>query len=54
MRLGVGSGSLEVPSHVRAEDARGFALSLGKLVLGGHVGDVLEIARRNVRNIPVR
>lgn len=48
------SDALEVPSHVRAEDAKGFALSLGRMVLGGGVGDVLEIARRNVRNLPVR
>jgi pyruvate dehydrogenase (quinone) len=48
------SDALEFPSHVRAEDAKGFALSLGKMVLGGGVGDVLEIARRNVRNLPVR
>ena len=46
--------ALEFPSHVRAEDAKGFALSLGKMVLGGGVGDVVEIARRNVRNLPVR
>jgi pyruvate dehydrogenase (quinone) len=41
-----------VPSHITAEEARGFALSLGKMVLGGGVGQVAELARRNVRNIP--
>lgn len=40
-----------VPSHVRLEDARGFAFSLGKMVLAGGVGDVVEIVRRNVRNL---
>jgi pyruvate dehydrogenase (quinone) len=44
--------ALEVPSHITAEEARGFALSLGKMVLGGGVGQVAELARRNVRNIP--
>jgi pyruvate dehydrogenase (quinone) len=43
------SGGLEVPSHVREEDARGFALALAAMV----VGEVLRIARLNVRDIPV-
>lgn len=42
----------EVPSHIPAEDAKGFALSLGKMVLDGGVGEVANIARLNVRNIP--
>jgi pyruvate dehydrogenase (quinone) len=45
--------ALEVPSHVTAAEARGFALSLGKIVLAGGVGRVLEMARLNVRNIPL-
>ena len=44
--------ALEVPSHITAEEARGFALSLGKVVLGGGVGRVAELARLNLRNIP--
>jgi pyruvate dehydrogenase (quinone) len=44
--------ALEVPSHIRAEDARGFALTVGKMVLTGGVGELLDIARLNVRNIP--
>jgi pyruvate dehydrogenase (quinone) len=44
--------ALEVPTHITAEEARGFALSLGKMVLGGGVGQVAELARLNVRNIP--
>jgi 8-oxo-dGTP pyrophosphatase MutT (NUDIX family) len=42
-----------MPSHVSEEDARGFALALGKLVPGGGVGEILNIARLNVRNVPV-
>jgi pyruvate dehydrogenase (quinone) len=42
----------EVPSHIPPEDAKGFALSLGKMVLDGGVGEVANIARLNVRNIP--
>jgi pyruvate dehydrogenase (quinone) len=44
--------ALEVPSHITAEEARGFALALGKMTLGGGVGRVAELARLNVRNIP--
>jgi pyruvate dehydrogenase (quinone) len=44
--------ALEVPTHVTEEEAKGFALSLGKMVLDGGVGKVAEIARLNLRNIP--
>ncbi|SHN47617.1 thiamine pyrophosphate-dependent enzyme [Cryptosporangium aurantiacum] len=44
--------ALEVPSHVTAAEARGFALSLGKTVLGGGIGAAVELARQNIRNIP--
>jgi pyruvate dehydrogenase (quinone) len=46
------SDALELPSHVSEEDARGFSLALGKMVLTGGVGEVLNVARLNVRNIP--
>ncbi|MGD0555952.1 MAG: hypothetical protein ABSA93_13320 [Streptosporangiaceae bacterium] len=44
--------ALEIPSHVTVAEARGFALSVGKMVLGGGVGQLAELARVNVRNIP--
>ncbi len=44
--------ALEVPSHLTLEEARGFALGLGKLVLSGGVGEVANLARLNLRNIP--
>jgi pyruvate dehydrogenase (quinone) len=44
--------ALEVPSHITAAQAKGFALALGKIVLGGGVGEVVNLARLNVRNIP--
>ncbi|TQS43462.1 thiamine pyrophosphate-dependent enzyme [Cryptosporangium phraense] len=44
--------ALEVPSHVTIAETRGFALSLGKTVLGGGVGEAIELARQNLRNIP--
>lgn len=44
--------ALEVPTHLTAAEARGFALSLGRTVLDGGVGRVVELARQNLRNIP--
>jgi len=44
--------ALEVPSHITVEEARGFALSLGKMVLSGGVGEIANLARLNLRNIP--
>ncbi|MGW4773035.1 thiamine pyrophosphate-dependent enzyme [Nocardia sp. NPDC004278] len=44
--------ALEVPSHLTVEEARGFALTLGKTVLSGGIGEVVEMARLNLRNIP--
>jgi pyruvate dehydrogenase (quinone) len=31
---------------------KGFALAIGRTVLGGEVGKVLALARANLRNIP--
>lgn len=44
--------ALEVPTHLTAEEAKGFALSLGKVALGGGVGELLNLARLNLRNVP--
>lgn len=44
--------ALEVPSHLTLAEAKGFALSMGKIVLGGGVGDVLRLVKTNLRNIP--
>jgi pyruvate dehydrogenase (quinone) len=44
--------ALEVPPHITAEEAQGFALSIGRVVLSGGVGSMLELARTNLRNIP--
>ena len=45
--------ALDMPRHVREEDARGFALALGKMVLTSGVGEVVNMARLNVRTIAV-
>ena len=44
--------ALEMPPHITAEEAKGFALSTGKTVLAGGVGSMLHVARSNLRNIP--
>jgi pyruvate dehydrogenase (quinone) len=44
--------ALEVPSHITVAEAKGFALSLGKVVLEGGIGEALHLARVNLRNIP--
>jgi pyruvate dehydrogenase (quinone) len=44
--------ALEIPPHVTREEAAGFALSAGRTVLAGGVGQMLHVARTNLRNIP--
>ncbi len=44
--------ALEVPTHITLQETKGFALALGKIVLGGGIGEVANVARLNVRNIP--
>ncbi|GAA4834819.1 hypothetical protein GCM10023201_23970 [Actinomycetospora corticicola] len=44
--------ALEVPTHVTPAEARGFALAVGRTVLSGGVGGLVEMARQNLRNIP--
>ncbi len=45
--------ALSMPPHVTAEEVKGFALAASKVVLGGGVGQMLELARANLRNIHV-
>ncbi|XVV11252.1 pyruvate dehydrogenase [Actinoplanes sp. CA-131856] len=44
--------ALEIPPHITAEEAKGFALAAGKTVLAGGVGQMLQLARTNLRNVP--
>jgi len=44
--------ALEVPTHLTADEVKGFASSLTKVVLNGGVKEVVDIARSNLRNIP--
>lgn len=45
--------ALEVPSHVTASEAKGFAFAMGKMVLNGGLRETLSLARRNLRNLPL-
>jgi pyruvate dehydrogenase (quinone) len=44
--------ALEVPSHITVAESKGFALSLSKLALEGGIGELVNMARLNLRNIP--
>lgn len=44
--------ALEIPPHITKDEVAGFALSTGRTVLGGGVGQMLHVARTNLRNIP--
>jgi pyruvate dehydrogenase (quinone) len=43
--------ALEIPPHITAEEAAGFALSVGKTVLAGGVGSMAHLARSNLRYV---
>jgi pyruvate dehydrogenase (quinone) len=46
------SNALAIPPHISVEEVKGFALAASKITLGGGVGQMLELARSNLRNIP--
>jgi pyruvate dehydrogenase (quinone) len=43
---------LSIPPHITAAEVKGFALAGTKIVLTGGVGEMLKIARANLRTIP--
>ena len=44
--------ALSIPPTITGEQVRGFAMALGKVVLNGGVGEALQMARSNLRNVP--
>jgi hypothetical protein len=44
--------ALSIPPHITPEQVTGFALAESKIVLGGGVGRMLDLARSNLRTIP--
>lgn len=44
--------ALSIPPQITAGQVRGFAAALSKEVLGGGLGEVVSMARSNLRNVP--
>ena len=44
--------ALSIPPAITGEQIRGFATSASKMVLGGGVGKMVDLARSNLRNVP--
>ncbi|PMC74742.1 pyruvate dehydrogenase [Brachybacterium sp. UMB0905] len=44
--------ALSMPPHITAQQIRGFATASTKVLLGGGVGKMLDMAASNLRNIP--
>jgi pyruvate dehydrogenase (quinone) len=44
--------ALSMPPHITGEQVKGFALAASKTVLSGGVGQMLDLARANLRNFP--
>ncbi|MFE5333198.1 pyruvate dehydrogenase [Embleya sp. NPDC056575] len=44
--------ALSIPPKITADQIQGFALSAGRTVLSGGVGQMIQLARTNLRNIP--
>jgi pyruvate dehydrogenase (quinone) len=42
--------ALSLPPHITAQEVEGFALSMGKLVLSGHVDEVVASLEANWRH----
>jgi hypothetical protein len=40
-----------MPSHISADQVGGFGLAMMKLVLSGHMDEVVETVEANIRNV---
>ena len=43
--------ALSLPSHITVEQVEGFALTMSKLVLSGHIDEVVDTVEANIRHI---
>lgn len=43
--------ALSLPSHITAKEVEGFALAMGKLVLSGHIEEVVDTLEANIRHV---
>jgi pyruvate dehydrogenase (quinone) len=46
------ANALSIPPAITGEQIRGFATTASKMVLGGGVGKMIDLARANLRNVP--
>ena len=44
--------ALSMPPHITRDEVEGFALSTGKMIMSGGIGNMIQLARSNLRNIP--
>ena len=42
---------VSLPPHITAEQVEGFALTMGKLVLSGHIDEVVDTIEANLRHV---
>ena len=42
--------ALSMPSHVTIGQVEGFSLAMGKIMLSGHIDEVFDTIRANIRN----
>jgi pyruvate dehydrogenase (quinone) len=47
----VDSNALTLPPHIEFDQAKGYALSMTKLMLSGHANEVVDIIEANIRDI---
>jgi pyruvate dehydrogenase (quinone) len=45
------ANAVSLPPHITAEQAEGFALTMGKLVLSGHIDEVVDTIEANLRHV---
>jgi len=43
--------AVSLPSHIEPEQVVGFGLTLGKLVLAGHIDEVVDTIETNIRHV---
>jgi pyruvate dehydrogenase (quinone) len=43
--------ALSIPSHADKSQAVGFALAMGKLILSGHIDEVVDTIEGNIRHV---
>jgi pyruvate dehydrogenase (quinone) len=45
------ANAVSLPSHITADQVVGFGLTMGKLVLAGHIDDVVDTIETNIRHV---